>query len=125
MKLHLNHRSIFAVLPTVAVLTLLSGCGNQAEEPAPISSKVPVATSAAAKPLTSPVAGAAKTPTATKSGDPAKPAKSCTGATPVKGNMGKEKIYHLPSSKGYDAVKAEECFKDAASAEKAGYRAPK
>jgi hypothetical protein len=124
MKLHLTHRAIGAVLPTVAVLTLLSGCGNQAEEPAPISSKVPVATSAA-KPSTSPASGAAKTPTATKSGDPAKLAKSCTGATPVKGNMGKEKVYHLPTSKGYDAVKAEECFKDAASAEKAGYRAPK
>jgi hypothetical protein len=119
MKLPLTHRAIGVA--TAALLTLLAaGCGNQAEEPAAISSKVP-AVSSSAKTSTSP--GTAKTPVATKSG--ALAVKTCTGATPVKGNMGKEKIYHLPGTSGYDLVKAEECFKDAASAEKAGYRAPK
>jgi hypothetical protein len=121
MKLNLTHHAIGAA--TVAMLTLLSGCGNKAEEPAAMSSKSPV--SSATKTSTSPASGTAKTPAATQSGNPAKTEKLCAAATPVKGNMGKEKIYHLPGTKGYDLVKAEECFKDAASAEKAGYRAPK
>jgi hypothetical protein len=120
MKLNLTHRAIGAVLPAVAMLTLLSGCGNKAEEPAAMSSKVP-----AAKTSTSPAAGAAKPPAGTPSGAPATTEKLCAAPTAVKGNIGKEKIYHLPGTSGYDVVKAEECFKDAASAEKAGYRAPK
>jgi hypothetical protein len=118
MKLNLTHRAIGAVLPAVAMLTLLSGCGNKAEAPpTATSSKVPVA-----KTSTSP---AAKPPAGTPSGAPATTEKLCAAPTAVKGNIGKEKIYHLPGTSGYDVVKAEECFKDAASAEKAGYRAPK
>jgi hypothetical protein len=123
MKLDLTHRAIGVA--TVAMLTLLSGCGNKTEEPAAMSSKAPMASSSAApKTSTSPASGAAKTPAGTKPGDPAQ-GKVCAAPTAVKGNIGKEKIYHLPGTQGYDLVKAEECFKDAASAEKAGYRAPK
>jgi hypothetical protein len=118
MKLNLTHHAIGAA--TVAMLTLLSGCGNKAEEPAAMSSKVPVA-SASPKASTSPASG--KTPAATPGAATAE--KLCAAPTAVKGNIGKEKIYHLPGTSGYDVVKAEECFKDAASAEKAGYRAPK
>lgn len=51
----------------------------------------------------------------------------CPSNAPIKGNLGKggKKIYHEAKSKGYKAVKPEICFKDVATAKKAGFDAPK
>lgn len=52
---------------------------------------------------------------------------NCPGNAPIKGNINNkgESIYHEAKSSGYKAVKAEICFKDVATAQKAGFRAPK
>lgn len=52
---------------------------------------------------------------------------NCPGNAPIKGNLNNkgESIYHEAKSSGYKAVKAEICFKDVATAQKAGFRAPK
>ena len=51
---------------------------------------------------------------------------ACPSTAPVKGKEGKRgKIYHLPNSPNYSQTKATVCFTDAATAEKAGYHAPK
>ena len=51
---------------------------------------------------------------------------TCAVADPVKGKITKKRgrIYHVPKSPNYDQVKADICFPDTATAEKAGYRAP-
>lgn len=52
----------------------------------------------------------------------------CPSSAPIKGNLsrkGGRKIYHEAKSKGYKAVKPEICFKDVATAQKAGFEAPK
>ena len=52
---------------------------------------------------------------------------NCPSNAPIKGNLGKgsKKIYHEAKSAGYKAVKPEICFKDVATAKKAGFEAPK
>ena len=51
---------------------------------------------------------------------------TCPSKTPIKGNLGKggKRIYHEAKSKDYKAVKPEICFKDVATAKKAGFQAP-
>jgi hypothetical protein len=51
----------------------------------------------------------------------------CPSNAPIKGNINKQQelIYHEAKAKGYKQVKAEICFKDVATAQKAGFRAPK
>ncbi|HEY9611013.1 MAG TPA: hypothetical protein V6C93_16735 [Allocoleopsis sp.] len=51
----------------------------------------------------------------------------CPSNAPVKGNLNKKgnKIYHEAKESGYKQVKPEICFADAATAQKAGFRAPK
>ena len=52
---------------------------------------------------------------------------NCPSNAPIKGNLGKgsKKIYHEAKSASYKAVKPEICFKDVATAKKAGFEAPK
>ena len=52
---------------------------------------------------------------------------NCPSNAPIKGNLGKgsKKIYHEAKSAAYKAVKPEICFKDVATAKKAGFEAPK
>lgn len=51
---------------------------------------------------------------------------NCPADAPIKGNNSKRgKIYHDPKFPDYKKVKPEMCFKDAATAEKAGYTKPK
>jgi len=55
-------------------------------------------------------------------------AKNCPAGYPVKGNRTgskKEWKYHVKGQRFYDITKPEECFKTAADARKAGYRASK
>lgn len=51
----------------------------------------------------------------------------CPSSVPVKGNLNKKgnKIYHEAKESGYQQVKPEICFADVATAQKAGFRAPK
>ncbi len=51
----------------------------------------------------------------------------CAAGTPVKGNISDSgsKIYHLPGWRFYDNTWPEECFRSAADAESAGFRASK
>lgn len=73
------------------------------------------------------VAGAfALTSAAKKVASFSKPGKgyNCPKGYPVKGNADSG-IYHLPKNRFYSRTKPEECFKTAADAKRAGYRAAK
>jgi hypothetical protein len=52
---------------------------------------------------------------------------TCPSDASVKGKITKKRgnIYHLAKTPDYDKTKPDICFKDKATAEKAGYRAPK
>ncbi len=54
-------------------------------------------------------------------------ATTCPATAPVKGKVTKKRgnIYHVAKGPDYANVKPEICFKDTATAEKAGFRAPK
>ncbi len=136
------HSLRWAVAPVAIAALILSGCGKE-EASAPAASTQPTPASAivaqsatpaaespsVAKPSIAAVpAGAMKTPTgAMTAGGGMKPkGTQCAADEPVKGNVkGDKKIYHIPNSKGYSDTKPEMCFKTAADAEKAGFRAPK
>jgi len=112
-------------------VSILSGCSKPEEATTPSSPK-PVAVSVSPKATTTPIAAApAASPSSATALKPQtektpKPAEVKCPATEIKGKMGKSgKIYHIPGSNNYESVKAEACFKDVTSAEKAGYRAPK
>lgn len=49
----------------------------------------------------------------------------CPSSHPVKGNISRERIYHVPSSPYYSRTIPEVCFADSAAAEAAGFRAPR
>jgi hypothetical protein len=125
-------------------LLLLASCGKKPEEAAaPPPSAAPAPTAPAGSAAPSPAAtapGTAKTSTGTSTG--AKPALSaeaqklgvkpkdasnCPENAPVKGNVTKKRgeLYFTPKFADYKQVKPEICFKDTATAEKAGFRAPK
>lgn len=136
----MTYQTIRVIMPLFIAISLLSGCGKTEEPETPISPKpIPVSPSPISSLPTSPSPQVTTTPIAaslksqnekgTVSGTPTKATKQpevkCA-STDVKGNIGKKgKIYHSPGTNGYEGVKAEACFKDIASAEKAGYRAPK
>ncbi|MEH2383437.1 MAG: hypothetical protein V7K27_31880, partial [Nostoc sp.] len=52
---------------------------------------------------------------------------TCPSDAPLKGKITKKRgnIYHLPKTLDYEKVKPDICFKDPATAQKAGFRAPK
>jgi hypothetical protein len=127
------YQTIRFVMPLCMTVSILSGCGKSEEATTPSSPK-PTAVSASPKVTTTPIAVVPSPPSSPSSATALKPQTEKTPkpaevkcpATEIKGNIGKSgKIYHTPGSNGYEGVKAEVCFKDVASAEKAGYRAPK
>jgi len=69
----------------------------------------------------------AVSPAIAKLGEKPQDETTCPGDAPVKGKLTKKRgdIYHLPNTRDYDNVKPDICFKDKATAEKAGFRAPK
>ncbi len=135
------HSLRWAVAPIAIGLLILSGCGKREEASAPAASTQPApastiaakpqvaGSSSVAKPSIGAVpAGEMKAPAgAMTAGGGMKPkGTQCAADEPVKGNVkGEKKVYHIPSSKGYNDTKPEICFKTAADAEKAGFRAPK
>ena len=136
----IGYRSGTVFLALLAVLTLSSCGGNKTDEP--ITSEAPNKTTTQAPPGGTTTAGKDQTSapgskTSTKGSKTlsaeaqklgVKPTgKDCPKDTAVKGNINKrgDYIYHQAKDKGYAAVNPEICFKDVATAEKAGFRAPK
>jgi len=134
------HPLRWAVAPVVLGILVLSGCGKQKEASAPAANTQPAPASSmvvkSPTPAASSSAGEMKVPAGemkVPAGEMKAPAggmkpqgNQCAGDEPVKGNVkGEKKIYHIPGSKGYRDTKPETCFKTAADAEKAGFRAPK
>lgn len=129
----IGYRSGTVFLALLAVLTLSSCGGNKTDEP--ITSEAPNKTTTQAPPGGTSTTTDSKTSTkgsktlsaeAQKLG--VKPTgKECPKDAAVKGNINNKgnNIYHLAKDKGYAAVNPEICFKDVATAEKAGFRAPK
>ncbi|MFB8790817.1 MAG: hypothetical protein U7123_18675 [Potamolinea sp.] len=135
-----GYRSGTVFLALLAVLTLSSCGGNKADEPT--SPEAPSRTTTQAPPGGTTTAGkdqnsgpgsktstkGSKTLSAEAQKLGVKPTgKECPKDAAVKGNLNKkgDSIYHQAKDKGYVAVNPEICFKDIATAEKAGFRAPK
>lgn len=112
----------------------LTSCGGKkndeaANSPSPSNapSESPVASSGGNQPATTASPGASSSsPAATALNLGVKPqGTNCPADAPIKGNISKRgKIYHETKFPDYKRVKPEVCFKDAATAEKAGYRKP-
>ncbi|MBW4631118.1 MAG: hypothetical protein KME30_04200 [Iphinoe sp. HA4291-MV1] len=121
---------------SIALLTILAlwGCGKKADEstnvsPGDATTSSPVAT-------TSPGSGQAGGDTSTggtltaeaqKLGVKPQGETACPSNAPVKGVVTKKRgnIYRGPKSPDYQKVKPSICFADVATAEKAGFSAPK
>jgi hypothetical protein len=130
-------------LALLASLTLAS-CGNKTEDTAlknaetPASASSPAGATSETQPYgTIPTSGATNTATSgTKVAIPSAAEKlgvkptaetTCPSDAPVKGKVTQKRgnIYHAPKSPDFDKVKPDICFKDTATAEKAGFSVPK
>ncbi len=118
MNMNLNSR--YAAL-ALAVALVLPACSKNPEESAvPPSPKVAPTTAAApAKPVVPEAA--------MKLGVKPKDATNCPPNDLVKGSVTKKhgNIYQTTKSPDYAKVKPDICFKDTATAEKAGFKVPK
>ncbi len=76
---------------------------------------------------TTPTTVATLSPEAQQLGVKPTNATTCPTTAPIKGKVSKKRglIYHVPKSPDFGATKPEICFADIATAEKAGFRAPK
>ncbi|ARV60217.1 hypothetical protein BZZ01_17680 [Nostocales cyanobacterium HT-58-2] len=126
MKNPLRHRWILSI--TFLTILALSGCRQTPRESTNPPSPVATTTASPGKVTT----GAAPTPgtltaQAQKLGVKPQGATTCPNNAPIKGNVTKKRgnIYHVPNSLDYQKVKPDICFADVATAEKAGFRAPK
>jgi hypothetical protein len=121
IKAMLNLRYTLAVL-ALAVVVGLPACSKNPEEaasPPPAPAVAPTAAAPVAKPVI---------PAATmKLGMKPKDATNCPPNALVKGTMTKKRgnIYQTTKSPDYAQVKPDICFKDTATAEKAGFKVPK
>jgi hypothetical protein len=114
--------TIFAIL---AVLTL-SSCNNQAEEPAANNTQNPPANAPAPAATTAPAPAATTAPGSQTLGT-APQGTNCPANASIKGVNDKKrgKVYFTTKFPDYKTLKAEKCFADTATAEKAGYKLPK
>jgi len=116
---------------------VLSSCGKKAEDSAANNTSnepsAGVNSTTATKDSTAKTTSKSSTSAKTKlSAEAQKLGVKPTGTTcptnaPIKGNLNNKgnKIYHEAKAKGYQQVKPEICFADAATAKKAGFTAPK
>jgi ABC-type enterochelin transport system substrate-binding protein len=138
-----NYRRWTTCLVLLTVLAL-SSCGKKSDEPT-ASNSTDKSTAQSSAPTTSTTT--AKDPTATPTSKSSKSSTSksaalsadvkklgvepkgtdCPSNAPIKGNLNNKgnKIYHQAKEANYQKVKPEICFADVATAEKAGFRAPK
>jgi len=112
------HKKMSASLVLLAVLAL-AACGQKNEPP------VTQTTPASPPVVSTPPAVPATDTTTTTAGVPPT-GNDCPSDAPIKGIDTKKrgKIYHDTKYPDYKKVKATICFKDVASAEKAGYKLP-
>ncbi|BAY97946.1 hypothetical protein NIES37_18940 [Tolypothrix tenuis PCC 7101] len=130
MKTQISARQ-FGIGLTLLTVLMLASCGQKPEESASSNTENPTAVS-----QTKPTA---KSATATSTNQTVIPAEAqklgvkpegetaCPSNAPIKGKITKKRgnIYHVAKSPDYAKVKPEICFKDTATAEKAGFSAPK
>jgi len=123
-----------SIVLTLATVVMLASCNKKPDDSASNptdntttaspsstdSSEHPVAPSRAKSKASIPVAAA-------KLGVPPSGETTCPINAPVKGKVTKKRgnIYHLANKPDYDKTKPDICFVDKATAEKAGFRAPK
>jgi hypothetical protein len=122
------------IVLTLATLVMLASCNKKPDDSASNppdntttaspsstdSSEHPVAASRAKYKATIPAAAA-------KLGVPPSGETTCPSNAPVKGKVTKKRgnIYHLAKTPDYGKTKPDICFLDKATAEQAGFRAPK
>lgn len=118
MKFPSNHKKLTASLALLGVLAITAcGQGNQQATDTPPNQTTTTTNTPAATP-------AANTTTTTAGVPPT--GNDCPSDAPIKGvdTTKRGKIYHNTTYPDYKQVKATICFKDVASAEKAGYKLP-
>ncbi|MBE9227400.1 hypothetical protein IQ264_18390 [Phormidium sp. LEGE 05292] len=123
MKFSSNHQKLTASLVLLGVLALTAcGQGNEKAAETTPASQTPATTNT---PAVTPAATPAANTTATTAGVSPK-GTDCPSDAPIKGvdTTKRGKIYHTTTYPDYKKVKATICFKDVASAEKAGYKLP-
>jgi len=133
----INYRHWTACLILLTALTV-SSCGRKADDSATNASGDSTAqtdrggTTTAQDPTTTTGAKKANARSSKLSAEAKKLGVTPTGTTcpanaPIKGNINNKgnKIYHEAKAKGFDKIKPEICFADAATAKKAGFVAPK
>lgn len=119
MKFPSTQKKLTASLVLLGVLALTAcGQGNQPAAETTPATQTPATTN-------TPAATPAANTTATTAGVPPK-GTDCPSDAPIKGvdTAKRGKIYHTTTYPDYKKVKATTCFKDVASAEKAGYKLP-
>lgn len=130
----INYRHWTACLVLLTALTI-SSCGKKADDTAtnPPGDSTANTTTAQAPNTTTGAKDATGTKNTKLSAEAKKLGVTPTGTTcpptaPIKGNINKKgnKIYHeATKAKGFDKIKPEICFADAATAQKAGFVARK
>jgi len=144
MNNQLKPRQLSMVVTLFTVL-MLGSCGPKPEESTSTTPQTPTAV-APASPVPSTAASPVSGNTTSSSRKPVSAGKktavlaaaqnlgvkpqnqtTCPPDALVKGKITKNRgnIYHVPKSPNYDQVKPDICFKDPATAEQAGFRAPK
>ncbi len=125
MKSRISSRLAVATLALLAVTTL-SSCNKKTDQSVNTDTQTaPDTTSSPASP-----AGTTSSPGSSTSAGAGVSAQgtTCPAGNPIKGITSKRlggKIYVTDKSPDYGKTKPEKCFPDTASAEKAGYKAPK
>ncbi|MEH2465088.1 sunset domain-containing protein [Nostoc sp.] len=134
-----------SIVVTLFTVLMLSSCGKKPEESTTTTPQTPTAV-APASPTSSTAASPIPGNTTSSSKKPAsagnktavlaaaqnlgvKPQNqtTCPSDAQVKGKITNKRgnIYHVPKTLDYEKVKPDICFKDANTAQKAGFRAPK
>ncbi|XGV96164.1 MAG: hypothetical protein ACAF41_25935 [Leptolyngbya sp. BL-A-14] len=138
MNIQIKARSV-SIMCGLVVAIALSSCSKKPDEaataPSPAMSATPstpaaspsMAASPSAMSSTAPQTAATLSPTAETLGVKPTNETTCPKNAPVKGKVTKKRgnIYHVAKEPDFAKVKPEICFKDTATAEKAGFRAPK
>lgn len=116
----------FSIGLTLLTLVMLASCGQKTEESASTNPEKPAAVSQV-KPTAKSGTNAAIPAEAQKLGVKPQGETTCPSNAPIKGKVTQKRgnIYHTSKLPDYAKVKPDICFKDTATAEKAGFTAPK
>ncbi|MEH1899471.1 MAG: hypothetical protein V7K94_30070 [Nostoc sp.] len=144
MKNQLKPRQLSMIVTLFTVL-MLSSCGKKPEESTSTTPQTPTAVapanpafSTAASPIPGNTTSSSKKPAsagnktavlaaAQNLGVKPQNQTTCPSDAPLKGKITNKRgnIYHVPKTLDYEKVKPDICFKDANTAQLAGFRAPK